>query len=204
MKRFATAWGAALALALAAPAVAAAPAGAQVGSVAPTFTAPASLAGHTFTFSLAKALAKGPVVVYFYPAAYTQGCDIEAHTFSTHHAAFAKAGATIIGVSQDSIATLNKFSSDPDYCAGKFPVASDPQGKVGARYGVGMTPAQQGVTNVKGLPVTHGFFARTTFVLDKGGKVVARFSSAKDHISPAQHVTRSLAIVQKMQAQAAR
>ncbi len=170
-----------------------------VGTKAPTFVAPASLAGHDFTFSLAKAIKKGPVVVYFFPAAFTRGCDLEAHTFSTHKAAFVKAGATIIGVSQDSIPTLNKFSSDPKYCAGKFPVASDPHGKVGAMYGVKMSPPMKGARNVLGEPVTHGFFARTTFVINRDGKVVARFSTARDHISPAQHVTKSLAIVQKLQ-----
>lgn len=196
MKRWLKLWPALLAF-VALPALAATlPLGAQ----APTFTAPASLAGHDFTFSLEKALAKGPVVVYFFPAAFTKGCDMEAHTFSTHKAQFVNAGATIIGVSEDSMATLNKFSSDPKYCAGKFPVASDPSGNIGSMYGVPMAPPQQGVTDVLGKTVTHGFFARTTFVIDQDGKIVAKFSTRKDHITPAQHVTKSLAIVQKMHA----
>lgn len=184
------------ALALAGPALAALP----VGATAPTFTAPASLAGKTFSFSLQQALAKGPVVVYFYPAAYTRGCDLEAHTFASHHDQFDKAGATIIGVSADSIERLDKFSADPDYCAGKFAVASDPKGAIAADYGLTMTPARSDVTDVRGDKVTHGFLPRTTFVLDHDGKVVARFSSKDDHLSPVEHVTHSLAIVQQLQA----
>ncbi|TAN08027.1 MAG: peroxiredoxin [Rhodanobacteraceae bacterium] len=172
----------------------------QPGAAAPDFTATASQAGKDFTFSLKQALAKGPVVVYFYPAAYTTGCDIEAHTFSTHKAEFTKAGATIIGVSANSIATLNKFSADPKYCAGKFAVASDPHGKIAGLYGLKMIPPQKGVTNVLGQPVTHGFFPRTTFVIDREGKIVKVLSTEADHISPAQHVTDSLAIVEKLQA----
>lgn len=171
-----------------------------VGATAPDFTATASLAGKDFTFSLKQALAKGPVVVYFYPAAYTGGCDLEAHTFATKADAFTKAGASIIGVSADSIARLNKFSADPDYCAGKFAVASDPEGKVAATFGLTMTPPQQGVIDKLGKPVTHGFLPRTTFVLDHDGEVVARFSSKDDHLSPDQHVAHSLAIVQKLHA----
>lgn len=172
----------------------------QPGAEAPTFTVKASLGGEEFTFSLQKALAKGPVVLYFFPAAYTKGCDIEAHTFSTHKAQFVKAGATIIGISRDSIAKLNKFSSDPDFCAGKFPVASNPGGSIGASYGIPLIPPQQGVTTVHGKPVNHGFFARTTFVIDADGRIVATLSTRNDGITPAEHVTKSLAIVQKMQA----
>jgi peroxiredoxin len=164
----------------------------KTGATAPDFSATASLAGKDFTFSLKQALAKGPVVVYFYPAAYTGGCDLEAHTFATDADQFTKAGATIIGVSADSIARLNQFSSDPNYCAGKFPVASDPDGK--------MVPPQKGVTDVTGKQVTHGFFPRTTFVLDRTGKVVATLSSQADHLTPDQHVKRSLEIVQTLQA----
>ena len=170
------------------------------GAAAPEFSATASLAGKDFSFSLKQALAKGPVVVYFYPAAYTGGCDLEAHTFATDADAFARAGASIIGVSADSIARLNKFSSDPKYCAGKFPVASDPDGKIAATYGLAMVPPQKGVTDVNGDAVTHGFLPRTTFVLDRAGKIVARLSSRDDHLSPDQHVKRSLAIVEKLQA----
>jgi peroxiredoxin len=172
------------------------------GAQAPDFTAKASLAGKSFTFSLEKALAKGPAVVYFYPAAYTGGCDLEAHTFATHKAKFAAAGATVIGVSADGIKRLNRFSSDPDYCAGKFPVASDPKGKIAATYGLKIIPPQKGVKDVKGDPVTHGFIPRTTFVIAPDGNIVAVFSSRADHLSPDRHVTKSLAIVEKMQARA--
>ncbi len=170
------------------------------GASAPAFTAEASLAGKDFTFSLKQALAKGPVVVYFYPAAYTGGCDLEAHTFASQKDKFDKAGATIIGVSADSIARLNRFSSDPKYCAGKFPVASDPGGRIAALYGLKMIPPQSGVKDVNGDPVTHGFFPRTTFVIDRQGKIVSVFSSQEDHLTPDAHVTKSLAIVEQLQA----
>lgn len=174
------------------------------GVAAPDFTATASQAGKDFTFSLKQALAKGPVVVYFYPAAYTGGCDLEAHTFATEKDKFTQAGATIIGVSADSIARLNEFSSDPKYCAGKFAVASDPDGKIAAQYDLKMMPPQKGVTDVTGKPVTHGFFPRTTFVIDREGKVVATLSSKEDHLTPDQHVKQSLAIVERMHADKAR
>lgn len=170
------------------------------GTKAPDFKVPATLAGHDYTFSLKKALAKGPVVLYFFPAAYTSGCDLEAHTFSTHEAQFAKAGATILGLSENSIGMLNKFEIDPKFCAGKFPIASNPSGKIGSLYGVKLYPPMKGVTTVGGQTITHGFFARTTFVISRNGTIVASMSSAKDNITPVQHVTRSLAIVQGLQA----
>ena len=97
----------------------------KAGEKAPDFSARGSLAGKEFNFSLEDALKKGPVVVYFYPSAFTKGCDLEAHTFAEQKDKFDAAGATIIGVSADSIERLDAFSSDPEYCAGKFPVASD-------------------------------------------------------------------------------
>ena len=115
-----------LSTALAQPALAAL----KQGTNAPDFSAPASVAGKDFEFSLADALKKGPVVVYFYPSAYTGGCNIEAHTFAINQEKFEAAGASILGVSHDSIARLNDFSADPEYCAGKFPVASDPDGAI--------------------------------------------------------------------------
>lgn len=186
--------------AIAIPAVAASPAGTMLkpGTKAPDFTLPATRAGHDYTFSLKKALAKGPVVLYFFPAAYTSGCDLEAHTFSTHKAQFVKAGATILGISENSIAMLNKFEIDPKFCASQFPIASDPSGSIGALYGVKLYPPLKGVTTIHGQTITHGFFARTTFVISPDGRIVASMSSAKNHISPVQHVTHSLAIVQNM------
>lgn len=170
-----------------------------VGKTAPAFTAKASLAGEDFTFSLDHALEQGPVVVYFFPAAYTRGCDLEAHTFAVNKDKFEAVGATIIGVSADSIERLNTFSSDPDYCAGKFPVASDPHGRIAASWGLKMKPPQAGVVDVRGDKVKHGFLPRTTFVLNGKGEVVAQFSTEKDDLTPDEHVMRSLAIVRKLQ-----
>ncbi len=165
------------------------------GDAAPVFTAQASLAGNEFDFSLKKALAKGPVVVYFYPSAYTGGCDAEAHTFAELKDKFTAAGATIIGVSADDIQRLNKFSSDPSYCAGKFPVASDAGGKIAATYGLTMAAGRSGIKDLLGQDLTHGFIPRTTYVIGKDGKIIAVFSSETDHISPTEHVEKSLAIV---------
>src|SRR5450432_1464569 len=165
------------------------------GDVAPVFTAKASLAGSEFDFSLKNALARGSVVVYFYPSAYTGGCDIEAHTFAELKDKFTTAGATIIGVSADDIQRLNAFSSDSAYCAGKFPVASDPGGQIAVTYGLVMSAAKSGIKDVLGQDLTHGFIPRTTFVINKEGKIIAVFSSVTDHISPADHVEKSLAIV---------
>ena len=165
------------------------------GDAAPVFAAQASLAGSQFDFSLKNALTKGSVVVYFYPSAYTGGCDAEAHAFAELKDKFTAAGATIIGVSADDIQRLNAFSSDPNYCAGKFPVASDPGGKIAATYGLGFTPPKLGIKDVRGQDLTHGFIPRTTFVIDKAGKIVAVFSSEADHISPTEHVEKALAIV---------
>jgi len=172
----------------------------KAGASAPDFTATASQAGKDFTFSLKDALKKGPVVVYFYPAAYTGGCDLEAHTFATQKDKFDAAGATIIGVSADSIQRLNSFSSDPDFCAGKFPVASDADGKIAASYDLKLIPPQSGLKDVRGQEITHGFIPRTTFVIGRDGKVVSALSSGEDHIKPDEHVSKALAIVQQMQA----
>src|ERR1700754_1590251 len=106
----------------------------KVGDSAPKFTAQASLAGKEFTFSLADALKKGPVVVYFYPSAYTGGCNVQAHEFAVNYDKFAAAGASVVGVSLDSISRLNEFSADPEYCAGKLPVASDEKGDIAKSY----------------------------------------------------------------------
>jgi thioredoxin-dependent peroxiredoxin len=165
------------------------------GETAPVFTTKASLTCSAYDFSLKNALAKGPVVVYFYPSAYTGGCDAEAHAFAELNDQFTAAGATIIGVSADDIQRLNAFSSDPQYCAGKFPVASDPGGEIAAKYGLTMSAPKVGIKDPKGQDLTHGFIPRTTFVIDKEGKIVAVFSSETDHISPTEHVEKTLAIV---------
>jgi thioredoxin-dependent peroxiredoxin len=168
------------------------------GSKAPVFSAKASEAGKEFDFSLKKALDKGPVVLYFYPSAYTGGCDLEAHTFAEYKDSFTTAGATIIGVSADDIERLKSFSSSPEYCAGKFAVASDPGGEIAASYGLKMKPPQADARDVRGEALTHGFIPRTTFVLNSKGEVVAVFSSEMDHIAPDEHVRRSLAIVKAL------
>lgn len=170
------------------------------GATAPDFALEASLAGKDFGFSLKEALKKGPVVVYFYPSAYTGGCDIEAHTFATEKEKFDAAGATIIGVSADSLKRLNQFSSDPDYCAGKFPVASDADGKVAASYDLKPIAAQPGMKDVRGAVIDHAFIPRVTYVIGSNGQIVATFSSEDDHLTPKQHVSKSLSIVQGIKA----
>ena len=168
------------------------------GDRAPDFSAPASLAGKEFAFSLKDALKKGPVVVYFYPSAFTGGCNIEAHTFAENKDKFAAVGATIIGVSHDSIARLNDFSVDPEYCAGKFPVASDPDGSIAKSYDLKVMEAKPGAKDTRGVEIDHAFTERTTFVISPDGKIVATLSSADDKITPADHVSKSLAVVSEM------
>ncbi len=170
----------------------------KVGDMAPDFSARGSLAGKEFDFSLQAALKKGPVVVYFFPSAYTKGCDLEAHTFSQEKEKFDAAGATIIGVSADSIARLNKFSADPEFCAGKFPVASDADKKIAASYNLATTAVKPGQADVRGEMIDHDFIERQTFVIGKDHKIIAAFSSKDDGISPDQHVAKSLAIVQQL------
>jgi peroxiredoxin len=170
----------------------------KVGDKAPDFSARASLAGKEFDFSLQDALKKGPAVVYFYPSAYTRGCDLEAHTFAEMKDKFDSAGVTIIGVSQDSIQRLDQFSADPDYCAGKFPVASDASGKIAASYGLASTAIKAGQQDVRGVEIGHDMTERVTFVIGKDHGVIARLSSADDKLAPDQHVQKSLEIVQTL------
>jgi thioredoxin-dependent peroxiredoxin len=165
---------------------------------APDFSARASLAGKEFSFSLADALKKGPVVVYFYPSAYTKGCDLEAHTFAQDKEKFDAAGATIIGVSADSIARLNVFSADPDYCAGKFPVASDTDRTIANSYNLKAGSPKAGMKDVRGADIDHDFIERVTFVIGKDHKIIATLSSADDKLSPDQHVQKALEIVQNL------
>ena len=173
----------------------------KAGDSAPDFTLQGSLNGKDFTFALQDALAKGPVVIYFFPSAFTQGCDLEAHTFATQMDKFKAAGASVIGVSADSIERLHDFSKDPEFCAGAFPVASDTNGKVAASYGLTPITAKTGMTDVRGADVAHPLIPRTTFVLAKSGKLVTRMSSAEDGLTPIDHVEKSLAIVTRLQAQ---
>src|SRR5215475_1023962 len=159
---------------------------------APDFSAKASLAGKEFSYSLKDALKKGPVVVYFYPSAYTGGCNIQAHTFAENMDKFHAAGATVIGVSLDSIDRLNRFSADPDYCAGKLPVASDADGKIAHSYDLKVMDGKPGIKDTKGDEIGHGFAERTTFVVTKDGKVSATVGG----MAPADNVMKSLEIVQ--------
>jgi len=185
-----------LACLLAATASAAAFAALRNGEPAPAFSAPASLAGKPFTYSLKEGLAKGPVVVYFYPSAYTAGCNIQAHEFSVQADQFAAAGATVIGVSLDSIERLNEFSADPDYCAGKLAVASDRDGKIARAYGLRVSDGRSGATDTRGKEIDHGFTERTTFVVKRDGTVHA----AVGGVSPEENVARALELVRKLAA----
>ena len=170
----------------------------KVGDMAPDFKARGSMGGKEFDFSLSEALKKGPVVVYFFPSAYTKGCDLEAHTFAQMKDKFDAAGATIIGVSADSIARLNQFSADPEYCAGKFPVASDANREIAASYNLATTAVKPGQMDVRGTSIDHDFIERTTFVIGKDHKIIATLSSKDDNLSPDAHVEKSLAIVQQL------
>ncbi len=168
----------------------------KAGDAAPAFTAPASLAGKPFRYSLRENLVKGPVVVYFYPSAYTEGCNIQAHAFSTQADQFAAAGATVIGVSLDSIERLSEFSADPDYCAGKLAVASDGDGKIARAFGLRVSGAQRGATDTRGKKIDHGFTERTTFLVKRDGSVLA----AVGGVSPEANVARALELVRKLSA----
>ena len=170
----------------------------KVGDMAPDFSARGSLAGKEFDFSLQAALKKGPVVVYFFPSAYTKGCDLEAHTFSEQKDKFDAAGASIIGVSADSIKRLDVFSADPEYCAGKFPVASDVDKKIAMSYNLAAMTPKAGMLDVRGDAVDHDLIERQTFVIGKDHKIIATLSSKDDNLSPDAHVEKSLAIVQQL------
>ncbi len=166
----------------------------EQGAAAPDFKAQASLAGKEFAFSLKDALKKGPVVVYFYPSAYTGGCNVQAHTFAENYDKFAAAGASVIGVSLDKIDTLNQFSADPEFCAGKLPVASDADGKIAKSYELKVMDARPGMKNTKGQDIDHGFAERTTFVVTPDGKVAATTGNMK----PAENVLKALEAVQQI------
>lgn len=167
----------------------------QAGDDAPIFEARASLAGKPFDFSLREALDKGPVVVYFYPSAYTKGCNIQAHEFAVKMDQFTAAGASVIGVSLDSIERLNDFSADPDYCAGKLAVASDTSGAIARSYGLNVREAREGAKDTRGVEIGHGFAERTTFIVTPDGKVAETIGG----MSPMENVHKSLEAVQRRQ-----
>jgi len=166
------------------------------GDKAPDFKIPASFAGKASDYSLKAHLKKGPVVVYFYPSAYTKGCNIQAHTFSVNSEKFAAAGATVIGVSLDSIERLNKFSADPEFCAGKFPVGSDTNGRVAKSFELDVKDAVEGKVDTRGATIDHGFAERTTFVITPDGKIAATIGG----LSPTENVARALEVVEQLSA----
>ena len=166
----------------------------ESGVEAPDFSAQASLAGAEFTYSLKENLAKGPVVVYFYPSAYTQGCNIQAHTFAINMEKFNAAGATVVGVSLDSIGRLNVFSADPDYCAGKLAVVSDADGSIAKSYDLQVREAREGALDTRGESIAHGFAERTTFVVGIDGKVAGTVGG----VSPEENVMKSLELIEQL------
>ena len=151
------------------------------GAAAPDFTTQATLAGKPFSFSLADALKKGPVVLYFYPAAFTPGCTIEAHEFAEASDKFKALGATVIGVSHDDIDKLNKFSVSE--CRNKFAVASDGDQKI--------TKAYDAVLKQK-----PEYANRTSYVIAPDGKIIYEYTA----LSPEKHVENTMAAVEKWKA----
>jgi peroxiredoxin len=165
------------ALLAAAPALAAL----QVGAPAPDFATKASQGGKVFDFKLSDALKKGPVVLYFYPAAFTSGCTEEAHEFAEAVPQYEALGATVIGVSQDGIAKLQKFSVSE--CRSKFPVASDKSGAISKEYDaelIGML----------------GYSSRTSYVIFPDDKVGYAYTA----MDPTHHVANTLAAVKAWKA----
>jgi len=160
----------------------------QAGAAAPDFVAQASLAGKAFTYSLKDARAKGPVVVYFYPSAYTGGCNLQAHTFAANIDKFTAAGATVVGVSLDSIQRLNDFSADP--------VASDVGGSIAKSFDLMVKDGAPGMKDSRGVAIDHGFAERTTFIVSPAGKVLATVGG----IAPDANVQKALEVVQQLHA----
>jgi peroxiredoxin len=161
-----------LALALTALPIASANAALKVGDKAPDFATQVSLAGKAMPFSLKQALKKGPVVLYFYPAAFTKGCTIEAHDFAEATDDFHKLGATVIGMSGDDIAKLNKFSVSE--CRNKFAVGA-------------ATPATITAYDVT-LPNNPAMSNRTSYVIAPDGKVIFAYTA----MDPAGHVNGTM------------
>jgi peroxiredoxin len=170
-------WVLATLVALAAPAYAAL----KPGAPAPDFTTQATLAGKPFTFALADALKSGPVVLYFYPAAFTSGCTVEAHEFAEATEKFHALGATVIGVSHDDIDTLNKFSVSE--CRNKFAVASDADLKIAKAYDARL--------------MMTSYSNRTSYVIAPTGKIIYAYSA----LNPDKHVENTLAAVTQWKAE---
>ncbi len=145
----------------------------NVGERAPDFTTQASLGGKVFTYSLAAALKEGPVVLYFYPAAFTKGCTIEAHNFADAVDKYRALGATVIGVSHDGIEKLNKFSVSE--CRSKFPVASDADQRIMKSYDAV-------------LPQKPKYANRTSYVITPDGEIIYTYTD----LHPDKHVENTL------------
>ena len=146
----------------------------DIGEAAPNFTASAALDGKVFQFSLADSLAKGPVVLYFFPAAFSVGCSAEAHEFAESIGKFQALGATVIGVSGDDIDTLGKFSVQT--CQGKFPVASDSAQGIMKSYDAVMMLRPE-------------YANRLSYVIAPNGSIVYNYQS----LNPSRHVEKTLA-----------
>jgi thioredoxin-dependent peroxiredoxin len=151
------------------------------GAKAPLFTLQASQGGNVFTFDLAAALKKGPVVLYFYPAAFTKGCTIEAHEFADAIDQYKALGATVIGVSHDPIDKLQKFSVSE--CRSKFAVAADTDQTVMKEYDAVLTQAPQ-------------YANRTSYVIAPDDTILYSYTD----LDPAQHVQNTLAALKKWEA----
>src|SRR5262249_22561487 len=152
------------------------------GDTAPAFSAPAAVGGQEFTFSLADALKKGPVVLYFFPKAFTKGCTAEAHAFAEAAEQYKAQGATLIGMSADNIDTLHKSSTQE--CAAKFPVAADPDLKVIKSFDTALT-TKSGATVAD----------RVSYVIAPDGKITYAYAN----LDPDKHVENTLAEVKKLQ-----
>ena len=166
-------WAAALALAGSLTLIPAAQAALDIGEKAPDFTVPAALAGKQYDFSLSQSLAKGPVVLYFFPAAFSVGCSAEAREFAEATDQFAALGATVIGVSTDDIATQVKFSMQA--CQGKFAVASDANKTVIKSYDAAMM-------------IMPDYANRVSYVITPDRSIIYSYQS----LNPAKHVTNTL------------
>src|SRR5450830_1336362 len=149
-----------------------------VGAAAPDFTTEAARAGVAFKFSLAETLKKGPVVLYFYPKAFTSGCTVEAHNFAEATPKFAALGATVVGISNDNIDTLKKFSVEA--CRDKFAVAADSGARIMKQYDAALWRKPD-------------MADRISYVISPEGKILYVFSS----LSPDQHVQNTLKAVEK-------
>lgn len=165
-------------LALAAPSQGALPAGA----VAPDFAARGALDGKIFSFRLSRLLEKGPVVLYFYPKAFTSGCTAEAHAFSEAMPEFEALGASVIGLSNDDLPTLRKFSTEA--CRSRFGVASASPAVIRA-WDVALV--RDGVDT--------GLASRTSYVIAPDGRIVMVHSEMdwRDHVRLTLDAVRGLA-----------